>query len=624
MKTILPVTTKVENDDKLPAQRMNAVDRIVTFFSPESGVRRMVNRDTLHKFGYNDSDVARKKAPPIRGSESWVANRDRQKQMADARDAAQYDWIGGALAKVVLYVCGRLHCRSTTGDPEVDAMYDDYFHGWCGDERDEGGRTRCDLTGRHRFLKMVQMAFLAFLVDGDHGINEVEPIYEPSTGEVLREFCLQNVEADRIGSPLDATNSEYYIGGMQLDPETGRVVFFRIFRRTRTAQYVDPQEIPAESFIHVVDQDRNDEYRGRTKLLRLLNDLRDIRETIDAEKAANKTQSQWAAAFTSKDQFKGTGPSAWTGQTKEGTPTQDAIWGKILKMGEGEGISMLSPAARPSGATMALWQMLIRKMAVSLNLPYGFLWDLVTLGGVTARIEVESAHRQINYWQENVIEGLILNRVRQKVIAQGVAQNILPEHPNWKKCEWHFGPWITTDAGYEMDNDIAATAHGIMPVSKVMAKYGHTPSEVFDSNATTATEAINSGAKAGIPVETFAGGLYPNLTNQRADMIEGPPPPPPAGSIERLGDKGVAKLLELLEAVGDGTIDRESGLSTLVATFGFTRRGAEKICPQEPDEASLNRAAGLSPEGKHAPVGPKIVVSGKKPTAKKPAGKSKK
>src|SRR6266478_1741033 len=107
----------------------------------------------------------------------------------------------------------------------------------------------------------------SFLVDGDHGLLEIDPQFSP-TGE----FCLQSIEADRIGSPLESQVQENYIGGVGIDPENGRIQFYRIFKRTRTNQYLDPQEVAADKFIHVFDGERADEYRGRTKLLRLLND----------------------------------------------------------------------------------------------------------------------------------------------------------------------------------------------------------------------------------------------------------------------------------------------------------------------------------------------------------------
>lgn len=549
--------------------------------------------------GYNPRPERRGKAPSLSqtGKETWASDRDRLKAMADARDLAAHDWIGGVIGRVVLYVAGSIQCKSNTGDGEIDQAYDQYFYDWCGDQPGGDFGTRCDLSGRHRFSKLVQMAFAEFLVDGDCGFLEIaadaSPMaqfspageYIPGTGD----FCLQAIQADRIGSPNDATTSEDYIGGIGIDPATGRVKFYRVFHRTRTSQYTKLGEFTPDQFIHVFDPEWADEYRGRTKLLRLLNDARDIREWIEAEKIAGKTQSQWAAWVSTKDPFNNNGPGAWTDKTAEGTPVQDALWGKILKGGEGESISMLAPAARPSGNFMAFVQMIVRKMAMSLGLSYEFLWDLSLLGGVQARISLQSDLRRIQFWQQNVLISKILNRVRRKVIAQGIATKAIPAIPNWQADpEWHFGPWITTDAGYEMRNDIEGVQTGILPVSEVFAKYGKSPREGFEANAKAANDALSVGAQFGLPVETFAAGLYPNITNQKAAFdTPTPQPPPPPGSIEALGDKGVDKLTEILIAVGEGKMDRESGINAVMTMFGLPRAQADKIVPDEPKKEDL-------------------------------------
>jgi hypothetical protein len=50
--------------------------------------------------------------------------------------------------------------------------------------------------------------------------------------------------------------------------------------------------------------------------------------------------------------------------------------------------------------------------------------------------------------------------------------------------------------------------------------------------------------------------------------------------MEALGEKGVKELLELLKNIGEGQIDRESGITTLVTVFGLDQKTAEEICPQ--------------------------------------------
>jgi capsid protein len=576
----MPDLNRLE-DGKRPDQRLTLADRVIGFFNPVQKLVRIKAREIEHQFSFGYNDFPERRSPSgglysQAAAETWRSNRDRLKAMWDARDLCKFEFIGGMMSRIVLYVCGKFHSRSLTGEEQIDQAYDDYWLGWCGDQPNEDGTIRCDITGRHRFGKLVQMSFLGFLIDGDHGFIEVDPQFSPT-----QEFCVQPVEADRIGSPLDQQVQENYIGGISLDPISGRIASYRIYRRTRTNQYLDPQEVPFGAFVHLHDAERPDEYRGRTKLLRLLNDARDIREWVEAEKMAGKTQSQWAALIGLRDPFSKEGAAAWTGKTEKGTPTQQAEWGKILRMAEGEVFNMLAPPSRPSGAFMAFTEMIIRKMAVSLDLPYGFLWNLATLGGVTARIEVQQALRRIEYWQE-LLKIKVLNRVRQKVIAQGIANQLLPPHPLWKKVEWHFGNSIQTDVGYDMDADIAATQHGIAKISDITAKYGKSPREVFLSNAQTANEAIQVGAEMGMPVESFAPGLFPMLTEQRASFIAGPVPPPPPGSFEALGDKGIKQLVDILTAVGDGKLDPDSAKNTLKTVFHIPDKIAENMVP-EPD-----------------------------------------
>jgi capsid protein len=566
---------------------------IVTVFNPRFS-------EVAFSTGYNPNSTHRGGSggqSQNAGRETSLANRDRIKAMWDARDLCQYQWIGGVIGRIVNYVCGTITNHANSGDPELNKIYDDYFHGWCGDLPAQDGTTRCDITGRHRFSKLVQLAFTGFLVDGDSGIVEVDPAYSPNG-----EFCVQLISADRIGNPQESDTNENYIGGITIDPLTGRVVSYRTFRRTKNNQYVDKREVEPRAFIHVFDPEAGDEYRGRTKLLRLLNDARDIKEWIDAEKVSMKAQSQFTALVGTKDPFTNTGPGAWDGKTAAGTPSQEAAWGKILKMGEGEMFQMVTPSARPSGSTMVFVQTLIRRMAHSMKLSYGFLWDLASLGGVSQRIELQGDLRTIQGWQNNIIVQKILTRIRNKVIAFGVARKEIPASPGQFNSAWHFGPWITTDAGYEMQNDIHGVQTGIFPVSDVTSKYGYTPQEVFQSNAQAANTAISEGAKAGLPAEVFARGLYSDITAQKAAYLSPTPqPPPPPVSIQAIGDKGVKQLTDILVAVGEGKMDRDSAIQTLMQVFGLPQGEAEKIVPQEPTTEDLNREAGLTPEGEHAP-----------------------
>ncbi len=559
------------------SSRPNVLDRAISFFSPQVAVRRMAARQILQEFSVTVQRGGSGGRAKNASSETYGKNRSRLDEMWDARNLAEYDWIGGTLARIVNYVIGELECKSATGDPEVDAAYDQYFKDWAGEEDDDDGLTRCDTTGRQTFLKQLQMSLLAMFVDGDHGLLFTLGD-DPSTPETEKDLQIQQIEADRIGNPLEVQLQEGYVAGVRFDPAIGRPTSYTITDRTLHGMYTNPREIEPVNFIHLWDPDRSDQYRGRSYLKRILPHARDIREWVEAEKIAGKTQSQWAAAFISKNPNSRNGAANWDNKTADGTPTMDAVWGKILRMGEGESMSMLSPSARPSGAFLSFIQTIIRLIAVSLDLPFGFVWDLASLGGVTARIELQAAQRKVNHWQRLLVK--VIRRTRRLVLARGIALQKIPPHPLYRKCDYHFGAWIVTDAGYETQNDLSLIQAGLMSPEEATLKRSKVPMDILRARASLVKAAQQLAIENGLPIEAFAGQLFPDITQQLAAIQTPPPPPPEPGSIEAVGDAGAKTIIEILSKAGDGTMDRAAAVNTLVTVYHLPPEQAEAIVPK--------------------------------------------
>ncbi|MEA3209158.1 MAG: Phage portal protein lambda family, partial [Chthoniobacter sp.] len=242
-----------------------------------------------------------------------------------------------------------------------------------------------------------------------------------------------------------------------------------------------------------------DQYRGVTALLRLLEDCRDLRETLESEKIAIKDQSQYVGAVSSKLGRNGAG--GWEDDPVTGTKSQKAMWGKWLRLGEGESVNFLTPSSRPSGAFLAFMQIVIRKMAVSLKLSYGFLWDLAMLGGVSQRVEVRADERQINHWQRILVDRM-LRRTRRAVLDDGIAMGEIPAHPKYRTCTWHFGE--RSDAGYEVNNDLQLLNSGLVAADDVATKYsrnGGGLSDVLRRNATAVLRAQEISGETRVPIE---------------------------------------------------------------------------------------------------------------------------
>jgi hypothetical protein len=235
-------------------------------------------------------------------------------------------------------------------------------------------------------------------------------------------------------------------------------------------------------------------------------------------------------------------------------------------------------------------QMRIRQMANRIGISYGFMWDLATLGGVTARIEVKGDARKFTYWRQTLVD-YVLRRVRKLLLSHGIAYDGLPAHPNMGKCAWHFGREIITDAGYEVANDLQLAGAGLVKWDDLATKYsddGSDLSDIWRANSgkvqvaqQISIETQQSGQ--GVPIELFAGTLIPNATQQLAGMAtrEEDLQPPPPGTQQALGDKAVKQVFELLESAASGAIPREEAIASLVTIYGMPPEQAQAIVPDK-------------------------------------------
>lgn len=571
---------------------MNFLDRAVSFFNPTAGVQRAFAREKLRAFGYDAAHPGTARGGSggrnkNASSETWRMQRDRVGLMWDARDVVRnFALLRGIVARIVQYVADTVQYVSQTGDEEVDAAYQDYFHAWC---------ERADITGRHRLGDLVWMLTWAIIVDGDHGWHLLS--VEEGGKQVPK---IQPIEADRIGDPNNpiSPGEENNIGGIFVD-DVGRPVSYKIFKRDRrTAQYSFEREIAAEQFIHIFDPQRVDQYRGVTALATAIAPARDLYEVYQFEKTAAKWQSGFSGFVKTPDPTRGDGGvSAWNGTATTGKGSTMGLMevapGKIQRLTAGEDITFAPGTNRPSGAFMALVQVMVREISSGLNMPYGFLYDMTAFSGHTGRIEIAQAMRGIRRLQKLVGERA-LNPVRDAVIGNGIAHGDLPPHPQWRNGRWGFGRSLTGDYGHDTSANLQMLSAGLVTASDLISETGQSFEEVVRRSASEVSYMQRVATETGVPIELFNTRI-PNPTQALAAMAE-PPQPPPPGLVPQGMD--VKPLLELLKNVGEGIIDRESAIITLMNLYGVERIAAEKMIPDGPKKKSLTTEDTEGTEGR--------------------------
>lgn len=569
-------------------QKITFLDKAIAAVAPEAGLRRLVSKHWLKEFERGDWSREQRGysgGKTRQGSpETQRKQRQRINRIWEARDMEEkFCFVRGVLEKLTQYTCGAITYQSRTGDSDIDQEYQDYFHDWCG---------RADVTGRYRLAELVQLGFRATARDGEYGW-----IIVPDGDEIR----LQPIEADRIGGPDQVKADEYCINGIHID-QVGRVTGYEIYRRSRMAQYTKETFdmglgtgiVPPELFLHLFRPTRADQYHGDSWLSPLLPHARDIHELFGFEKLAMKFAAAFAGFIRRKDSAPTGSGLDWMTKTGTGAGGPNAFEvqaGMIKRLQEGEEITFPGSTGRPSGNLMQFVEILIREMALGLNLPFGFCYNMALLGGVTARIEVMQAHRTIQQYQQLLVDK-VLNKVRDLVLERAIAMGKITPHPLWRSGSWNFGPRLTGDTGNYVQEQMLLLQNGIIPRGKVIEEIdGSSNLEVARTLAREVKQLQEVAAESVVPIELIVPSMQ-NATQLLAAINMPPemPPPPVKGLVGKVGEKTAAQLIDVLTAHAEGKLERESAIQSLVYVYGVPRAKAEALVPesrpqQSPDES---------------------------------------
>lgn len=555
-------------------RKLNLFEKGLSLVNPQAALDRAQAREALHEF------AAVKRGSRARGrpatlyeqgsSESWKKQRERYDSIWEARAMEEsFCIISGVLDRVTQYAFGETEYHPATGGGgKVDQLFADYFHDWCGE---------ADVTGRHRFNSLIQLSFRAAVRDGQFGFVE---------HMIGQDYRLQGIEADRIGNPQDLKQDEKNINGIHLG-EFGQVLKYDIYKRNRNSKYTLEGSVTPKRFMHLFFPTRIDQYHGVSRLAPALPHARDLYELLGHEKVAAKFAASWAAFVRQKD-ASAPGSFKWN-ESKDGgktPPSMPGMPGQVIRLdGQTEDISFAPGTQRPSGAFMALVEALIRELALGLDLPYGFVYDLSRLGGVTARIEIQAVMRKLR-WYQRVVTDTILDRVKRRVLMLGIAKGDLPLVPDWDRGSWRFGQTLTGDVGHQTTADLALVEAGAKSISQVAADYNNDFRTLAEQKASEVQIIQEVAEQKEVPIEFLARWLdNPTATLaalERARTGEpdpDAPPPPPPGLIGVVGEKGLKPLLDIIEQVGKGEIDRDTAVLSVRKIYGLSLRQAMELVP---------------------------------------------
>ena len=542
---------------------MDIFTKALSFVSPKIALDRMVNQAKLRNFGRFDSALASEKrgiSRGVSGGEDTSGTRERFALIRAARDLADnFPPVRSILLKFATYVSGRIAYQARTGDHNIDTEIERYWQKWA---------NNCDFLGRHNFTTLLQLAVTAILRDGDCGFIIVRD------GEDLK---LQSVEADRIGSPYDRTDTDKYIGGINVD-DYGRPISYTIFTRTINNQYVSPIDISAKEFIHLFDAARLDEYRGRSAFATALNATRDLQEAIKAEVQAIKYASYQSGIITSEsgaadpNDYFSRGNSNDQGQAAR---LQSLDPGSVNYLSAGEKMEMFK-SDRPTGAFGEFIRLIQAHICMAVGLPYGFAFD-ADKSGPMARMESAMAERTFLRWR-GLLEGQFLNRIKNVILLDAAARGLIPDSEYLLDGRWCWPAKVSIDYGREASADISLWKAGLKTAGQIYSDMGEDYEEALRARAKEANMIKELGQEFEIQPSRISDSVSITAIDTIFDESKNEAPP----LIESIGIGGTDALTGILGSLGRGELSAEQVGVILRVIFGMDEANANKIVSAEP------------------------------------------
>jgi capsid protein len=445
-------------------------DKAISAIAPAWGLKRMESRVQAALFNYNAAMTNRLYAPKQYGlpSESSTTVRDRIVMMWESRDLVENFPEAREISRKFGNYLTPHEYSPTTGDRDYNAIVAEYFHEWC---------KTCDVTGRHTFKKLIQLAAEQRPVDGDCGV-----VIRRVDGDLK----IQLVPGTRIGNPnlLGSEPNNYFQG--VFTNEFGRPVAYRIFRVTREGVYYDPEDIEAQFFCHYFDPFRVDQYRGITDFHAAIRTARMLYEILEAEKVGVRFASQQAALVfsdrgTANPRNLFTPNPAQTlanGQTQKNEESQI---GQIRYFGTADKIEVMP--SRPSAAFEGFVQHLMHEIAIGVGIPEGVLFGTQNYKGPSVRADFAAADRVFTRHQ-GILQDKVLDPIKNQVILDAIARDLIPPPPRrdgetvvqaMKRAtrgEWRFPAKLTIDIGRESAANLNENRQGAKSLQEIAAEEG--------------------------------------------------------------------------------------------------------------------------------------------------------
>jgi lambda family phage portal protein len=363
-----------------------------------------------------------------------------------------------------------------------DAAWDDAAESWW----EEWSRYP-EISGRHDMRTLQMLVSEAIDRDGE--------IFALLTNRRDGMPAVQVVESHRVGNPDN--KSEDVVDGVQLD-RFARPLAYHVIEGD-TLQKRTVRRIQADQVVHIYEPERADQVRGYPAVAVALNSLLDRDELLRFEMQAAKIGS--SIGLVVQNATGATGAEGFFGDLSKAdgqSLTRETVFGggNIPRLKSSERIESFM-MNRPNEKLDAHLEQYIRAAALGLGLPYEFIWDTSSIGGVAQRFIIQKAARTFAARQD-VLISCFLTKLWNYAIANAMRRRELPMNPNWRRVEWQTPRSITVDVGREANARRDDVKAGLMTLADFFGEQGLNWKEAVQEIAAEREYSENLGVLIGV------------------------------------------------------------------------------------------------------------------------------
>lgn len=362
----------------------NALDKVVMYFSPKAGMKRLASRAKFQNLAYTGASKT-KRSMLSWGAEAGSSDSDDLPELDDLRirsrdhyrntpvvtgaiNTKKYSVVGSGLrlqAEIDALVLGMSNEQAS----EWERITEFEFRLWSESKMSDMERTK-------DFYETQGVAFISSMVSGD--VFALLPYVDNDTHPYSLSIML--LESDRVSTPDSESSNEKIKEGIEID-ENGAPIFYHV-AKNHPAEGGFANEwvkIPAygdsgrPNVIHIFNQVRPHQKRGVPILAPVIETLKQLQDYTNAELMAALISGMFTVFVKSEDGQMPEGfPSTGDAVSNNDDATYELGSGAIVGLADGEDITTANPG-RPNAMFDPFTSSILKQVASGLDMPYELL-----------------------------------------------------------------------------------------------------------------------------------------------------------------------------------------------------------------------------------------------------------